>query len=162
MAEKKLIFGAKTLCKINPVSKTLVNSIKLLVVSSYLYYLLLDADKLTDTAMFSVWTFYLLAFAGIFIARKKFLVPRIYKVPLYPFVPIIAIVGSLYVIGGMLVYQTDYALISILFTISGTPVYFYLTRGSSGKTPVPPAQVLPDRSTPVIKKEPMTIESFDK
>ncbi|WP_346355068.1 amino acid permease [Azotosporobacter soli] len=133
MGQRGQIFGASVLSKIDQDSNSPVNAIVMLVVSSYFYYRLLDADKLSDIAMFSIWLFYLLAFIGIFIARKKYAdMVRTYKVPLYPLVPLIAIGGALYVIYGMLSNQFLNGIISIALTLAGLPVYYYLRRSEHG------------------------------
>ena len=47
-------------------------------------------DFLTDMLIFVMWLFSLLIFIGVFILRKKAPeMPRPYKVPLYPVIPII-------------------------------------------------------------------------
>lgn len=129
MGQRGQIFGASMLSKIDDDSNSPVNAILMLVVSSYVYYRLLDADKLSDVAMFSIWLFYLLAFIGVFIARKTHAhIPRSYKVPFYPVVPLIAIGGAIYVIYGMLSNQFLNGIISIVLTLAGLPVYYYLNR----------------------------------
>ena len=79
--------------------------------------------------MFSIWLFYLLAFIGVFIARKTHAhIERSYKVPFYPVVPLIAIGGAIYVIYGMLSNQFFNGITSIALTLAGLPVYYYLNR----------------------------------
>lgn len=129
MGKRGRIFGASLLSKIDRDSSSPVNAILMLVISSFVYSRLLDADKLSDIAMFSVWLFYLLAFIGVIIARKTHAdVPRAYRVPFYPVVPLIAIGGAIYVIYGMLSYQMFNGLISIGLTLAGLPLYYYLNR----------------------------------
>lgn len=43
----------------------------------------------------------------------------------YPIVPIMAIIGAIYVIYGMLVYQTFNGIASIVLTLLGLPLYYY-------------------------------------
>lgn len=129
MGKRGQIFGASILSKIDNDSNSPVNAILMLVTSSYVYCRLLDADKLSDIAMFSVWLFYLLAFIGVIIARKTHAdVPRSYKVLCYPVVPLVAIGGAIYVIYGMLSYQFLNGIISIGLTLAGLPLYYYLNR----------------------------------
>ena len=133
MGKRRQIFGAALLSKIDSDSNSPVNAILMLAASSYIYYRLLDADKLSDIAMFSIWLFYLLAFIGIFIARRKYPdAQRDYKVPLYPVVPMIAIGGAVYVIYGMLSSQFLNGIISIALTLAGLPVYYYLRNTEQG------------------------------
>lgn len=138
MGQRKQIFGAAILSKIDEDSNSPVNAIIMLVVSSFIYYRLLDADRLSDIAMFSVWLFYLLAFVGVIIARKTHAaVPRPYKVPLYPIIPLIAIGGAVYVIYGMLSYQFLNGIISIALTLAGLPLYYYLNRSDKSNSLLP-------------------------
>jgi APA family basic amino acid/polyamine antiporter len=138
MGKRGQIFCSSILGKIDEDSKSPVNAIIMLVVSSYIYCRLLDADKLTDIAMFSIWIFYLLAFIGVFIARKSHAhIPRSYKVPLYPVIPLIAIGGALYVIYGMLSNQFLNGITSIAFTLAGLPLYYYLNRSDKNISLLP-------------------------
>lgn len=133
MGKRGQMFGSGFLSKIDADSNAPVNAMLMLVCFSYVYYRLLDADKLSDIAMFSIWLFYLLTFIGIFIARKKYPdTPRSYKVPFYPITPLVAIGGALYVIYGMLSAQFMNGIISIALTLAGLPVYYYMQRRNSG------------------------------
>ncbi len=60
-----------------------------------LYALTGQFNLLTDLSMFAVWAFYVLTFIGVFKLRKdQPNLERPYKVPLYPFIPMIAIAGG--------------------------------------------------------------------
>ena len=75
--------------------------------------------------IFVMWLFSLLIFIGVFILRKKAPeLPRPYKVPLYPIVPIIAILGAIFILGMTMMTQTKLALIGIGVTLIGIPVYY--------------------------------------
>lgn len=83
-------------------------------------------DLLTDMLIFVMWLFSLLIFVGVFVLRKKQPdLPRPYKVPLYPVVPLIAIVGAVFILSMTLFTQTWLAMIGIVVTLLGIPVYFY-------------------------------------
>lgn len=126
MAERGTIIGARYLSTLDEDSRSPVNAISVLVVFAFLYSILLDADRLSEISMFSIWVFYLLTFIGVIIARKKYAdIPRSYKVIAYPIVPIMAIIGAIYVIYGMLVYQTFNGIASIVLTLLGLPLYYY-------------------------------------
>lgn len=88
-----------------------------------------DFNILTDIGSFVIWTFYILTFVGIFVLRKRW--PdreRPYKVPLYPIVPVFGIIGGFFVLISTIVYQPKIAVISIVFMISGIPIYLYLVK----------------------------------
>lgn len=120
--------GSQLWGKIDSDSNTPVNAILFLVFNAFIYNLLFDADKLSNIASFSNWIFYMLTFIAVFIARKTHAhVPRSYKVPLYPVVPLIAIGGALYVFYGMLSTEPIYGVFSVGLTLAGLPVYYYMT-----------------------------------
>lgn len=138
MGARNQMLGSQLWRKIDADSKAPVNAMLLLVVLSYLYYRLLDADRLSDVAMFAVWIFYGLAFAGVFIARRTHKdAPRSYRVPFYPVVPLIAIGGACYVIYGMLCNQPVNGFLAIGLTLAGLPVYYYQRRLEQGASGVP-------------------------
>ncbi|MCY9444555.1 serine/threonine protein kinase, partial [Bacillus spizizenii] len=49
---------------------------------------------------------------------------RAYSVPLYPFMPILAIAGSFFVLGSTLITDTLSCGLSILIGLAGLPVYY--------------------------------------
>lgn len=134
MAERGTIIGARFLSTIDEDSRSPVNAIIVLAIFSFLYSILLDADRLSEISMFAIWVFYLLTFIGVIIARKKYAeVPRPYKVIGYPIIPIVAISGAAYVIYGMLIYQTVNGIASIFLTLIGLPVYYYYHKKNQNK-----------------------------
>jgi len=54
--------------------------------------------------------------------------PRPYKVPLYPVVPIIGILGGLFIIVMTLISEFQLAVIGLLLTLAGLPLYFYMQK----------------------------------
>jgi len=100
-------------------------------------------DMLTDTLIFVTWLFYAAGAYGVFVMRRKLPdAPRAYKVPGYPFVPILFIGFALTFLGftaynDIVAYRAAVAagkpaLINFLFGLAlvfiGTPVYFYFRR----------------------------------
>ncbi|MGG5343497.1 APC family permease [Enterococcus sp. AZ192] len=83
-------------------------------------------DLLTDILVFVMWLFSILIFAAVLILRKR--EPELlrpYKVPLYPIVPMIAILGGLFILITTLFTQTILASIGIGITLLGIPVYYF-------------------------------------
>ncbi|MEX1550862.1 APC family permease [Enterococcus sp. C50] len=83
-------------------------------------------DFLTDMLIFVMWLFSLLIFIAVFVLRKK--APemnRPYNVPLYPVIPLIAIIGAIFILGMTILTQTSLAMIGIGVTLLGIPVYLY-------------------------------------
>lgn len=60
----------------------------------------------------------------LYFKKKAPELPRPYKVPLYPIVPIIAILGAIFILGMTMMTQTKLALIGIGVTLIGIPVYY--------------------------------------
>lgn len=84
-------------------------------------------DMLTDMLVFVIWIFYTLVFIGVFILRKtEPSLERPYKVPLYPIIPLIAILGGGFIVISTLLTQTTLALSGIAMTLAGLPIYLYL------------------------------------
>jgi APA family basic amino acid/polyamine antiporter len=84
-------------------------------------------DMLTDMLVFVIWIFYTMVFIGVIILRKtEPSLKRPYKVPLYPIIPLIAIIGGGFIVVSTLLTQTFLALSGIAMTLAGIPVYLYL------------------------------------
>ncbi|HBI92988.1 MAG TPA: amino acid permease [Terrisporobacter glycolicus] len=95
---------------------------------SSLYALSGQFNLLSDLSMFAVWSFYVLTFIGVIILRKKQPdLHRPYKVPMYPFIPIVAIAGGLFVVLNQLLFagmtNTITSLGGVLVTLVGLPLY---------------------------------------
>lgn len=88
-------------------------------------------NMLTDLAIFSCWTFYTLTFIAVIMYRKQAPeLERSYKVPLYPVIPVIAILSGLFVLINQLFMSgltaTMLSCFSIAITVIGLPVYMVL------------------------------------
>lgn len=83
-----------------------------------------DPDRLSDLCVFTVYIFYTLAFIGIFILRKRHPDPaaRPFKTPLYPFVPIVALAGGIFVLISEVFNDTPGVLLFVVIVIVGLPV----------------------------------------
>ena len=100
------------------------NSIWLIAVLASIYALTGQFNLLTDLTVFTIWIFYVLTFIGVIKLRKdRPELQRPYKVPLYPIIPAIAIIGGLFVIQNQLLPTTLIALGGIIITLIGIPVY---------------------------------------
>lgn len=130
MARDGLFPFAKTFSKINMRTKTPNAAIWFMIVLGDLMLLLTNPDRLTDIAMFTTFLFYILAFVGVFILRRKDPtgVNRAFSTPLYPFIPILAIAGSLYVEISEILHDFSGVVISIAVVAIGLPVYLVLSK----------------------------------
>ena len=104
------------------------NATYIMGILSILYALSGQFNLLTDLSMFAIWSFYVLTFIGVILLRNK--QPdlyRPYKVPLYPIIPIIAIVGGLFVVINQLLFagieNTLISLGGVVITLIGLPLY---------------------------------------
>lgn len=114
---------------VHPRFRTPVNAIIMQVVVAVAMILLANVNQITDFAIFSVYIFYVFVFAGVFILRKTApSTEKTYKSPLYPLMPVIAIVSALYIIGSTIVDQPKLALISVGITAIGYPVYLLVRK----------------------------------
>lgn len=126
--ENKLPFS-NFLKKLSPNTKIPYNSGLLILVISVIMMFSGSFDLLTDMLVFVIWIFYTMTFAAVFILRKREPeLVRPYKVPLYPVIPIIALIGGLFIVFNTLFTQTNLALIGIALTAAGIPFYFYLSK----------------------------------
>ena len=98
-----------------------------------LYALSGQFNLLTDLSIFAVWVFYVLTFIGVIKLRKdQPNLHRPYKVPLYPIIPIIAILsGAFVVLNQLLLSGLENTMISlggVVITLIGLPVYNYMSK----------------------------------
>ncbi|MBM7615450.1 APC family permease [Alkaliphilus hydrothermalis] len=129
MAQDRLFPFANTLGQVNKKFETPLASFIMVGILAVLYVLSGSFEILTTLAMFVVWLFFIMTVSGIFILRKKFNhLPRTYKVPLYPVVPLVGIAGGIYIIASTLITDTSNALFGIVITMVGFPVYLVIKK----------------------------------
>ncbi|MCB2305925.1 amino acid permease [Clostridium estertheticum] len=129
MAQSKLLPCSKFLGKVNNKYQTPLNSYIFVAALACLYIFSGSFNTLTDLVVFVLWIFFTMAVAGIFILRTKHKdLLRPYRVPLYPIVPLIGIIGGLYILISTLLTDTLKALIGIVITLIGLPVYYYIKK----------------------------------
>jgi len=129
MAQDKLLPCHKFLGKVNDKYTTPLNAFIFEAVLACLYVFSGSFDDLTDLVVFVLWIFFTMAVAGIFILRTKHKdLDRPYKVPFYPIVPLIGILGGIYIVMNTLLTDTKKALIGLAITLIGLPVYWYIKK----------------------------------
>lgn len=132
LAEQKTLPFSKALSKINS-RYVPANSIILIGFLGCLFCIGGTFDMLTNLAVFSCWIFYTLTFTAVMTWRKKHPeIERKYKVPLYPVIPILAIISGVYVILSQIFWSgttaTLLSLGSIAATLVGLPVYILVKK----------------------------------
>lgn len=86
-------------------------------------------DLLTDMLIFVMWFFSLLIFAAVILLRKRQPeLNRPYKVPLYPIIPIFAMVGGGFILVMTTITTPLLVVTGIGITAIGIPVFYYLQR----------------------------------
>ena len=125
--------GSKALSKVNKGSSP-YNAIWLVAILGCLYALTGQFNLLTDLTIFVVWVFYVLTFIGVILLRKNRPdLERPYKVPCYPVIPILAIIGGLFVVINQFFTFFWISVGGLIITAIGLPVYSYMSkRGSQG------------------------------
>lgn len=118
--------GSKWLSTLHPKYCTPLNSGLLESIIAILMILTGTFNQLSDLCMFVIWIFYILSFFAMIKLRKvKPELNRPYKTPFYPYVPILAIIGGLYIIISTLLTNTNDAILGIILLIIGLPIYYY-------------------------------------
>ncbi|ANK60108.1 APC family permease [Loigolactobacillus backii] len=83
-------------------------------------------DLLTDMLVFVIWIFSTMIFIAVFILRHRDpKLARPYKVPFYPIVPLVALLGGLFILIETLLTKPLLAVIGISITLLGLPVYYW-------------------------------------
>lgn len=86
-------------------------------------------DAITNMIVFVIWFFYCMTFAGVMILRKKLpTAERPYRVPFYPVLPIVALLGGSFIVISTLFSQFTTTMVGIGVVALGVPVYLYLDK----------------------------------
>ncbi|GGE26225.1 serine/threonine exchanger SteT [Marinithermofilum abyssi] len=135
MAERGQLPGARLLSWVHPAAGTPVIAILLQVTLATLMMLAANPDKLTQISIFIIFIFYSFVFAAVFLLRRRHEGRvRPYSVPLYPWVPLLAIAGSGFVVVSTLIQQPADSLAAIGITLAGLPMYWLLKRRRQTET----------------------------
>ena len=136
MAERGQFPMHRVFAYVHPVFRTPQNALLLESALAFIYIFIGTFDQLTDFAIFSVWIFFTLSMFGLFVLRAKCPdLERPYKVPLYPVVPGIALIGGIYILISNLQSNPMNALVGIGLTLVGIPVFWYVNWGQMRKIP---------------------------
>jgi len=129
MAQDNIFPFPKFFGTVNEKFETPINAFAFEVILSSLYVLSGSFDTLTNLAVFVMWIFFVLCVAGIFILRRKHKdLETSYKVPFYPIIPLIGIIGGLYILVSTFITDSSSAIYGIGITLLGLPIYFYIKK----------------------------------
>lgn len=108
---------------------TPANALILQCILAIIYIFSGTFNTLTNLLVFVLWIFFVMGVFGIFIIRKRERINRkTYRVPLYPFTPILAILGGLYILISTIISSPLNTIIGISITLAGLPIYYYLKK----------------------------------
>ena len=132
LGQQKTVPGYKFIGALNK-NDVPANATIIMAAISALYALSGQFNLLSDLSMFAVWSFYVLTFIGVFRLRKTQPdLVRPYKVPLYPFIPLVAIAGGLFVVLNQLFFagmtNTLISLGGVVITLIGLPIYSHMSK----------------------------------
>lgn len=126
LATQKMLPFSNWFAKVNAKTNLPINGGLVILGIAILMILTGQFNQLTDLIIFVIWIFITLTFIAVIILRKtQPNIERPYKVPLYPIIPLVAIIGGLYIVINTLIVQPGNAFIGIFLTLIGIPVYLY-------------------------------------
>jgi basic amino acid/polyamine antiporter, APA family len=129
MAERGHLPHSGLFAKVNEKLGTPINAIFMQVVLAILLMTVGDPDRLSDIAIFAIYLFYFLAFYAVFILRKKNKAEeRPYSVPGFPVVPIVAMVGTAFIVISTIMNNPVDTFYALAITVAGLPLYWYKCR----------------------------------
>lgn len=129
MAKNNELPFSKQLAYLNKKMHTPMVSISVVAIIASAMVLTVDADRLTEVCIFTIYCFYVMTFFGIFKLRKT--TPsskRPFSTPLYPLTPIVAILGAAFVLVSELFSDLSGVVISLVIVLCGLPIYYYKNR----------------------------------
>lgn len=101
----------------------------LILMLSVCFPTIFDADYLSEITIFIIYFFYMASFVGLFILRRRNKgQARAFSVPLYPFLPLIAIVGGLFIVINTLISDPIGSGIAIVGLLLGVPLYLFTVK----------------------------------
>jgi amino acid transporter len=104
------------------------NAVLLGAVLGVVFVLVRTFTELADQFIIGIWPFYALALAAVFVLRRRPGLVRPYSTWGYPWIPILFLVGSLFLLGNYLVSEPLLFGLDVAVILSGVPVY-YLWQG---------------------------------
>lgn len=125
MAKRGDLPFSRYLSYVTPKAKEPVVAIGFIIALATVMMCFFDPDHLSDLCIFTVYCFYTLAFFGIFILRRRNKgtgKKRPFSVPLYPIIPLISIVGGLFVLVSEVFNDPWGVVLFIGITVVGLPV----------------------------------------
>ena len=96
--------------------------------------LLGNFNVLTDMLVFVMWTFNtMLSIAVVILRKREPELKRPFKVPWYPIIPLISVIGGVFIVVSTIINQFVHSLIGIVLTLLGLPIYYYMQNKNKGE-----------------------------
>ena len=127
MAKRNDLPFSSYLTYLTPKGKSPIAATIFITVLATLMLVLFDPDRLSDLCVFTIYCFYILAFFGIFKLRRENS-NRPFSTPLYPLVPIVAILGGLFIVVSELFNDPAGVVLFLGIVAVGLPIFYYLKR----------------------------------
>jgi basic amino acid/polyamine antiporter, APA family len=122
MAEDGLFPHA--IARVDPRTGAPGNAVALAAVLGVVFVLVRTFNELAEQFIIGIWPFYALALAAVFVLRRRPGLVRAYSTWGYPWVPILFLVGSLFLLGNYLVSEPVLFALDVVVILSGIPVYY--------------------------------------
>ena len=126
MAKRNDLPFSSYLTYLTPKGKSPIVATIFITVLATLMLVLFDPDRLSDLCVFTIYCFYILAFFGIFKLRRENS-NRPFSTPLYPLVPIVAILGGLFIVVSELFNDPAGVVLFLGIVAVGLPIFTILS-----------------------------------
>lgn len=128
MARRRDLPFSRYLAYTTPKGKSPIVATLFITLIATIMMFFFDPDHLSDLCIFTIYCFYLMAFVGIFILRKRNRGKRPFSTPLYPWVPLIAIAGGLFILISEILNDFSGVLLFAGLVIIGLPIFYAVKR----------------------------------
>ncbi|HEY8347848.1 MAG TPA: amino acid permease [Symbiobacteriaceae bacterium] len=129
MARDRLFPGDRWVSQVHPRYGTPANSLLLCMAWAVVLFFTGTFEQLLNLVVFVAWFFYVLSMVGVFVLRhKRPDMERPYRVWGYPFVPLVGIGSGLWILWSSFSADPAVAILGLILTLSGLPVYWILRR----------------------------------
>jgi amino acid transporter len=132
MAEDGLF--PRAIARVDPETGAPGNAVLLAAVLGTVFVLVRSFTELADQFIIGIWPFYALALAAVFVLRRRPGLVRVYATWGYPWVPVLFLIGSLFLLGNYLVSEPRLFTIDVAVILSGVPVYYLWRRVTSASS----------------------------
>jgi amino acid transporter len=114
----------KAIARVDPRTHAPTGAVVLMVVMGVIFILIRTFTQLADQFIIGIWPFYALAVAGVFVLRRRRPdLERPYRTWGFPVVPLIFLLGAVFLLGNYLVSETAAFAIDIGIILTGLPAY---------------------------------------